>query len=186
MTKFNGDCSDANELLERGTRLPIALREQRRLSGRIKMVNVLHQYWHPIIWSKEVTDKPVSAKLLDQPLVLWRCNGTLAAFYDLCIHRGAPLSLGWIDGDRLVCAYHGWRYASDGRCAVIPSLPPKREIPAKARARAFHVQERHGLIWVCLGEPKKIFPSFRRRLTTRLLTGVRIRRRANGAPTRRG
>lgn len=124
------------------------------------MINVLHQYWHPIVWSKEVTDKPVSAKLLDQPLVLWRCNGTLAAFYDLCIHRGSPLSLGWIDGDRLVCAYHGWRYASDGRCALIPSLPPEREIPAKARARAFHVQERHGLIWVCLGEPKQDIPEF--------------------------
>jgi len=123
-------------------------------------MNTLHHYWHPIIWSKEVTDKPVAAKLLDQPLVLWRSNGKVSAFYDLCIHRGSPLSLGWVDGDQIVCPYHGWRYATDGSCASIPSLPPDREIPAKARARAYRVQERHGLVWVCLGEPKQDIPDF--------------------------
>ena len=123
-------------------------------------MNVLYRYWHPILWSREVAEKPISARLLDQPLVLWRSNGKLSAFYDLCIHRGSPLSLGWIDGDQIVCPYHGWRYSSDGSCALIPSLPRDREIPAKARARAFHVQERHGLIWVCLGEPKQDIPEF--------------------------
>ena len=93
---------------------------------------------HPVLWSKEVTDKPVAVKLLDQPLVIWRANGNLSAFYDLCIHRGSALSLGWVDCDRLVCPYHGWNYAADGSCVKIPSLPPDREIPAKARARAFH------------------------------------------------
>ena len=43
-------------------------------------MNMLRQYWHPLLWSKEVTDKPVSAKLLDQPLVLWRSNGRLSVF----------------------------------------------------------------------------------------------------------
>jgi nitrite reductase/ring-hydroxylating ferredoxin subunit len=86
-------------------------------------MNVLQQYWHPVIWSKDVTDKPVSVKLLDQPLVLWRVNGTVSAFYDLCLHRGAALSLGWIDGDKLVCPYHGWNYGADGACVKIPSLP---------------------------------------------------------------
>ena len=64
----------------------------------------LCDYWHPIARSTEVTDKPVKAKLLDQPLVLWRSNGRIAVFYDLCIHRGTPLSLGWVDNAELVCA----------------------------------------------------------------------------------
>ena len=97
----------------------------------------LCDYWHPIARSTEVTDKPVKAKLLDQPLVLWRSNERVAVFYDLCIHRGTPLSLGWIDNAELVCAYHGWRYRTDGSCARIPSLPPDRAIPAKARAKFF-------------------------------------------------
>jgi phenylpropionate dioxygenase-like ring-hydroxylating dioxygenase large terminal subunit len=123
-------------------------------------MNVLWKYWHPIVWSKEVTDKPIAAKLLDQPLVLWRADGKIAAFYDLCIHRGTPLSLGSVCDGQIVCPYHGWRYAGDGRCTSIPSLPPGREIPGKARARTFHVQERHGLIWVCLDEPRQDIPEF--------------------------
>jgi vanillate O-demethylase monooxygenase subunit len=123
-------------------------------------MNTLRQFWHPVLWSKDVTDKPTATKLLDQPIVIWRSNGKVTAFYDLCIHRGTPLSLGWIDGDRLVCAYHGWNYGSDGNCTLIPSLPPDREIPAKARARTFHAQERYGLIWVCLDEPRQDIPEF--------------------------
>src|SRR6476646_10792506 len=116
-------------------------------------MNALRRFWYPVKWSREVSDKPVSIKLLDQPLVLWRAGGELSAFYDLCLHRGAALSLGWVDGDRIVCPYHGWQYNADGRCAKIPSLPPDREIPAKARAKTFRTRERHGLIWVCLDEP---------------------------------
>ena len=58
----------------------------------------LCHYWHPVARITEVADKPFKAKLLDQPLVLWRSNGRVAAFYDLCIHRGTPLSLGRVDG----------------------------------------------------------------------------------------
>src|ERR1044071_2457323 len=98
-------------------------------------MDVLRHYWHPVLRSDEITDKPAPAKLLDQPIVIWRANGQLSAFYDLCIHRGTPLSLGWIDKDQLVCAYHGWRYGADGNCTRIPSLPPDRPIPSQARAK---------------------------------------------------
>jgi phenylpropionate dioxygenase-like ring-hydroxylating dioxygenase large terminal subunit len=128
-------------------------------------MNALREFWYPVLWSKEVTDKPVAAKLLDQPIVIWRSNGKVAAFYDLCIHRGSPLSLGWVNGDQLVCAYHGWNYGADGSCTLIPSLPPDREIPAKARAKAFHAQERHGLIWICLDEPRQDIPEFPQEFT---------------------
>lgn len=120
----------------------------------------LRRYWHPVARANEVTDKPIRATLLDQPLVLWRSDARVAAFYDLCIHRGTPLSLGWIDGGELVCAYHGWRYAASGACTRIPSLPPDRPIPPKARANAFHAEERYGLVWVCLDEPKARIPEF--------------------------
>lgn len=123
-------------------------------------MNALRHFWHPVLWSKEVTDKPVAAKLLDEPIVVWRSNGQIAAFYDLCIHRGSPLSLGWVGDGQLVCAYHGWNYGSDGACTFIPSLPPDREIPAKAKAKAFRAQERYGLIWVCLDEPRQDIPEF--------------------------
>ena len=42
---------------------------------------------------------------------------------DLCIHRGAALSLGWAREGRIVCPYHGWEYDRSGACVRIPSLP---------------------------------------------------------------
>ncbi|MBM4298675.1 MAG: aromatic ring-hydroxylating dioxygenase subunit alpha, partial [Deltaproteobacteria bacterium] len=35
---------------------------------------VLAHYWHPVARSSEVADKPFKAKLLNQPLVLWRAG----------------------------------------------------------------------------------------------------------------
>jgi phenylpropionate dioxygenase-like ring-hydroxylating dioxygenase large terminal subunit len=115
--------------------------------------------WHPVARSGDLGAAPLAVRLLDRPLVLWRSSGGVSAFYDLCIHRGTPLSLGWVDGDCLVCAYHGWHYGPGGECTRIPSLPPERGIPAKARATAFHVRERQGFIWVCLEEPGGDVPS---------------------------
>lgn len=44
-------------------------------------------------------------------------DGALRAFHNVCRHRAGPLvqgSAGHCEGE-LVCAYHGWRYALDGR-----------------------------------------------------------------------
>lgn len=44
-------------------------------------------------------------------------DGALRAFHNVCRHRAGPLvqgAAGHCEGE-LVCAYHGWRYALDGR-----------------------------------------------------------------------
>ena len=117
----------------------------------------LRQYWHPVIASAEVRDKPVPVTLLHERLVLFRHPGGVSALQDLCIHRGAPLSLGWVDGETLTCAYHGWQYDREGACVRIPSLMPDHPIPRKARATSYRVQERYGLVWVSLVE-QSLFP----------------------------
>jgi vanillate O-demethylase monooxygenase subunit len=115
----------------------------------------LRAVWHPVAWSADVADRPVGTTLLGEPVALWRDGGgTLHAVRDLCIHRGTALSLGWVDGGELVCPYHGWRYAADGACTRIPQLEDPTRIPAKARIDAFHCQERYGLVWVALDEPR--------------------------------
>ncbi len=133
---------------------------ERAIEPGLEGGEVLRHYWHPVAHSREVADRPLAVRLLDQPLVLWRAHGQVVAFYDLCIHRGTPLSLGWIDDDQLVCAYHGWCYDGEGTCTRIPALPPGRPIPRKARATAYRVQERYGLVWVCLDEPRADIPAF--------------------------
>jgi phenylpropionate dioxygenase-like ring-hydroxylating dioxygenase large terminal subunit len=91
--------------------------------------------------------------------VLWRHAGKVAAWKDLCIHRGSRLSKGWVVDGTLVCPYHGWRYNGEAKCVLIPAhpdLPP----PAKARALAHRVEERYGFVWVSLGEPTQDIPPF--------------------------
>jgi phenylpropionate dioxygenase-like ring-hydroxylating dioxygenase large terminal subunit len=120
---------------------------------------ILRHYWHPVATSNELGKKPLGVCLLDERIVLWRSEEQVVAFRDLCIHRGTALSLGWIQDRNLVCAYHGWSYAADGACVRIPSLMAGCSIPAKARATAvFMTQERYGLVWVCLAEPRAAIP----------------------------
>jgi vanillate O-demethylase monooxygenase subunit len=124
------------------------------------MEDRLRQYWHPVAASAEVRDKPVGVTLLEEPIVLYRAQGRLVALKDLCIHRGTPLSRGWLDDGLLVCAYHGWSYAADGACVRIPALDPGQPIPRKARVAAYRTAERYGLVWLCLDEPRAPIPEF--------------------------
>jgi phenylpropionate dioxygenase-like ring-hydroxylating dioxygenase large terminal subunit len=97
---------------------------------------ILSRYWHPVAFSHDVTSAPMSARLLDQDLVVYRSSQSVVVARDICLHRGARLTLGQIDGDELVCAYHGWRYGANGRCTRIPSQPPDIRISPKARLSA--------------------------------------------------
>ena len=65
---------------------------------------------------------------------------------------GSPLSRGFYDDDCLVCPYHGLRYSSGGRCVGFPARPDAR-LPKRLNLDAVHARERHGLVWVCPGEP---------------------------------
>lgn len=112
--------------------------------------NALSPFWYPVAFSHEVREKPFGAKLLDERIVLYRlAGGQVSAARDLCLHRGVPLSMGFIESDHLVCAYHGLRYDDQGRCVCIPAHPGAA-IPPKLRLQSYPVQEAYGLIWVRL------------------------------------
>jgi len=105
-------------------------------------------FWYPVAFSREVTAAPFAARLLDERVVLYRLtDGTVAAARDICFHRGVPLSLGHVEGDEIICKYHGLRYAPDGRCVCIPAHP-KGAISLRLRLQVFQAQERYGLVWV--------------------------------------
>lgn len=110
----------------------------------------LAPFWYPIAFSHEVTSQPHAATLLDERVVVYRLSdGSLAAARDICQHRGVPLSMGHVEGDEIVCKYHGLRYDREGRCTCIPAHPGGAISP-RLRLQIFPVQERYGLVWVRL------------------------------------
>lgn len=116
--------------------------------------------WHPVILSKDIkeaTVKPI--RLLGEDLVLWRVHNKIFACLDLCPHRGAKLSLGWVEDDHLVCPYHGLAYNTKGQCVKIPAHPDLLP-PARACVQTYPTQERYGLVWVSLGNPQREIACF--------------------------
>lgn len=110
---------------------------------------ILAGHWYPVALSREVTDAPVAAILLDEPLVIYRLDGRVIVANDICPHRGVPMSMGKLENDGIVCAYHGLRFGADGRCNHIPANPDKG-IPEKLHLKTYPVVEKYGLIWTCL------------------------------------
>ena len=117
-------------------------------------------YWHPIALAAEVVEQPRRFMLLGEPIVAFRDEQGVAAFKDLCIHRGTALSLGYITDGHLTCLYHGWEYDRSGACVHIPSLPEGSSIPRKARAIVYRAEERYGLVWVALKDPVAPIPDW--------------------------
>jgi phenylpropionate dioxygenase-like ring-hydroxylating dioxygenase large terminal subunit len=110
----------------------------------------LAPFWYPVGHSHEVTDKPLATRLLDERVVVYRvADGSVSAARDICYHRGVPLSLGHVEGDEIVCKYHGLRYDREGRCTCIPAHPGGAISP-RLRLDMYQAQERYGLVWVRL------------------------------------
>jgi phenylpropionate dioxygenase-like ring-hydroxylating dioxygenase large terminal subunit len=124
----------------------------------------ISQYWHPVAESQDVGQVPLAVELLGQPIVLFRSEGTIIALPDLCVHRGAPLSMGTVANGILRCAYHGWGYGQDGRVVSIPCLRPGSAIPRAARTPSYQVEERYSLVWVALEDPVLPIPDIARDL----------------------
>jgi len=83
-------------------------------------------------------------------LVVRREDGGIAAFFNVCRHRGAKLRRGSGQvGRHLVCPYHAWSYRLDGSLAGMPArqcfagLEPERQALV-----ALPAVEKYGMIWV--------------------------------------
>jgi vanillate O-demethylase monooxygenase subunit len=121
--------------------------------------DVLSRSWFPVIRSDALNDKPLKARLLDLDLVVYRTGNIARVARDLCFHRGAALSMGWVEGEQIVCPYHGFRYGPDGRCVAVPAHPDMAISP-KLRIITFPTIERFGLVWTTLNGGPEALPEF--------------------------
>ncbi|MFM8176220.1 MAG: Rieske (2Fe-2S) protein, partial [Candidatus Limnocylindrus sp.] len=66
-------------------------------AGEAALERALRRAWAPVCRVDELTDAPKAVRLNDEALVVVRLGDEVAAFSDLCVHRGTALSLGWVD-----------------------------------------------------------------------------------------
>ncbi|WP_317930546.1 aromatic ring-hydroxylating dioxygenase subunit alpha [Halioxenophilus sp. WMMB6] len=104
--------------------------------------------WYVAASSDELTNQPLGRQICGERVVLFRGADGVSALEDFCPHRGAPLSLGYVEDGRLVCGYHGLCMGSDG---VTHSMP-KQRVERFPAIRRFPVIERYGFIWLWPGQ----------------------------------
>ncbi|BCL36531.1 Rieske 2Fe-2S domain-containing protein [Nostoc sp. MS1] len=119
--------------------------------------------WYPMAVVEYLDpSRPHRMQLLGKDIVLWRDgSGQWRCFEDVCPHRLVPLSEGRVEADgTLLCAYHAWRFDSQGNCVSMPQSKDEQtatkncENP-KSCAVVYPTQERQGLLWVW-AEPGEI------------------------------
>jgi phenylpropionate dioxygenase-like ring-hydroxylating dioxygenase large terminal subunit len=83
-------------------------------------------------------------------------NGEAVGLADRCVHRRFPLSESRLEGDTVVCGYHGFTYDQKGACIFVPG---QSRIPRTARVGAYPVVEQDSFVWVWIGESECADPA---------------------------
>ena len=116
----------------------------------------LKNTWYVACTPDEIAEKPLGRQICGERMVFYRGqDGVVSALEDFCPHRGAPLSLGFIDQGELVCGYHGLRMNPDGTCAGMVG----QRVHAFPSIRSFPAVERYGFIWVWPGDAELADPA---------------------------
>lgn len=76
------------------------------------------------------------------PVVLANVDGTVHAVRDRCTHEEFPLSDGDLEGNILVCPYHGARYdVCSGAARGLPAVKPVKSYPVEIREDGIYILE---------------------------------------------
>ncbi|MCA9719703.1 MAG: Rieske 2Fe-2S domain-containing protein [Myxococcales bacterium] len=73
-----------------------------------------------------------------------RESGVVSVLDAHCLHQGANLAGGDVQGDCIRCPFHNWSFAGDGCLRSIPGLD---KVP-RARLRSYPVREHYGMLWM--------------------------------------
>lgn len=115
--------------------------------------------WFVIALSADLAPGDVRPlRYFGRELVLFRTAAGKACLWDAhCPHLGAHLGHGGrVEGESIRCAFHHWRFDTDGRCVEVPGC---ERIPPKGQARPWSIIEQNGTI-LAWYHPEGTPPSF--------------------------
>lgn len=125
-------------------------------SSDVRRLGINPNHWYAVARSRELKDKPLGVVLWHEAILLYRdSQGTPHAIEDRCPHRHVRLSEGHIEGDNVVCAYHGWHFNHLGACTHVPYLGADQKLPT-CTLRGYPIREQDGFIWVFPGDVQKL------------------------------
>jgi phenylpropionate dioxygenase-like ring-hydroxylating dioxygenase large terminal subunit len=132
--------------------MPEADGELRRAPDTFALPDWPRNAWYAAAYDVELKAQLLPRTIAGRRIVLYRrpSDRVPVALENACWHRLLPLDQGHLQGDDVVCGYHGLRYDSEGRCTFMPS---QRTINPAARVRPYPVVERHRFVWVWTGDP---------------------------------
>ncbi|MCI4667675.1 MAG: glutamate synthase-related protein [Bacteroidia bacterium] len=94
----------------------------------------------PILdWDTLEDKQPSYARVLRTDLVVIRYGDEVSVLYGRCLHRGALLADGFIDGHNLICGLHNWDYRYDTGVS---------EYAPDERLNKFNAVVEEGKVWV--------------------------------------
>lgn len=118
------------------------------------MTTFVRNQWYVAAYGHEIGRELFGRTILGEPIVFYRSeSGEVVALADRCVHRRFPLSESRLDGDTIVCGYHGFTYDSAGTCVFVPG---QKRIPRTARVRAYEVVEQDTFVWVWIGDGEPV------------------------------
>jgi len=110
--------------------------------------------WYVCARSQDVGRSLMPLTVLGDDIVVYRkLDGGVVVLEDACPHRKLPLSKGALEGDRVVCGYHGLTFDGTGACVAAPTQD--EAVPRRARVASHPVRERYGFVWVWMGDPAR-------------------------------
>jgi len=130
-----------------------------RVGPGTPMGELYRRFWLPILLADELPAPdctPVRAQVLGERLVCFKdSQGRIGVLDERCPHRMASLFWGRNEEGGLRCAYHGWKWDTEGRCLDIPNTPEGESYKDKVAAyAAYPAVEMGGLVWTYMGPPE--------------------------------
>jgi phenylpropionate dioxygenase-like ring-hydroxylating dioxygenase large terminal subunit len=118
---------------------------------------LFRRYWLPVLLAEELPENdgpPVRVKILSERLIAFRStNGEYGLVDEFCAHRGVSLWFGRVEEGGIRCAYHGWKYATDGQCLEVPSEPENSNFASKVKLTSYPLVKIGDVLWTYMGDP---------------------------------
>jgi choline monooxygenase len=111
------------EPIERAETLPSALYTQPE-SLLLELPAIFQKSWQLAGHISQIpsTGDSLCISIAENPVIVLRDGNQIRAFYNVCKHRGGPVSIKKGTTSVMQCGYHGWTYKLDGSLRGVPQF----------------------------------------------------------------